>query len=389
MSAVGFMWKLISKITVVAVTGLLMLLTCEIATRLFARVPVDVSQRDPLIGRRFESNLAQHIYSYEINAPVFLRTNQLGFRGKDVSVDKPDNVCSIAVLGDSYTAAMALTDEQTFCGQLEQLLNSRHHSSKKWEVLNFGIFGSGTGQELALYRNLVKDLHPDIVIVAFGNATDLRDNSRELSTNPIIQFQVDGDGRLQQIPQSAERIQVSNMLNRFSHFYTWQKMKSKTVKQLFQKQADLDRGRNLIYARQEPAAYRRAWDITAALLRAFRDECQENGSRFMVAAIPSAYQIYPDYFAELTGENESAAELDPMHPDRRLSEICDDSAIPFLSLTPVFRERAPSGSYLVEAEQLFIGGKAHLNVKGSQVVAAELSAWVSETRLAADPVQRY
>ncbi len=381
------MWKRISKIPVVGVTGILMLLTCEVATRLFARVPVDVSQRDPLVGRRFEPNLARHIYNYEIDAPVFLRTNQLGFRGKEVSVEKPVDVRRVAVLGDSYTAAMAMTDEQTFCGQMELLLNESSDSSCNWEVLNFGIFGSGTGQEFALYRHLVKELKPDIVIVAFGNATDLRDNSRELSTNPIIQFELDDAGELQQIPQSADRIRVSNTLNRFSHFYTWQKLKLKIVKQLFQEKADLDRGRNLIYARQEPVAYRRAWSITAALLRSFRDECREDGSQFMVAAIPSAYQIYPDYFAQLTAKSGSGVDLDPMHPDRRLEEICDDASIPFLSLTPVFRDRAPSGSYQLESEQLFIGGKAHLNAKGNQLAAAELSAWVSKSRLAGKPTQ--
>jgi len=378
-----------ARIPVVAVTGILMLLTCEVATRLFARVPVDVSQRDPLVGRRFEPNLARHIYNYEIEGPVFLRTNQLGFRGKDVSADKPENVRRVAVLGDSYTAAMAMTDEQTFCGQMEQLLNEEPNSKFKWEVLNFGIFGSGTGQELALYRHLVKNLNPDIVIVAFGNATDLRDNSRELSTNPIIQFELGAAGTLQQIPQSADRIRVSNALNRFSHFYTWQKLKLKIVKQLFQETTDIERGRDLIYARQEPDAYRRAWDITAALLTAFRDECRANGSRFMVAAIPSAYQIYPDYFALLEAKSGTDVDLDPMHPDRRLEGICDNAKIPFLSLTPVFRRCTPSGSYQVESEQLFIGGKAHLNAKGNQLAASELSAWISENRLAGTPVERH
>jgi len=378
-----------SKIAVVAVTTVLMLLTCEVATRLFARVPIDVSRRDPLIGRRFESNLAQHIYNYEVGKPVFMRTNRLGFRGEDVSVKKADNVRRIAVLGDSYTASMALPDEQTFCGQLEQLLNDQVTDTCIWEVINFGIVGSGTGQELELYRHVVKELEPDIVIVAFGNATDLRDNSRDLSKNPIIQFDIDAAGQLTQIPQSAERIRISNILNRSSHFYTWQKLKAKTLKLLVQKQANLERGRNLIYARQEPESYSRAWEITGALMKAFRDECRENGSRFMVAAIPSAYQVYPDYFAELMAVSDTSVDLDPMHPDRRLSQICDEFTIPFLSLTSVFQEYTPSKSCLVESEQLFLAGKGHLNANGSQVAALGLSSWICRTRIASKPTQRY
>ncbi len=371
------------------ITVVLMLLTCEVATRLFARVPRDVSERDPLIGRRFRPNLNEYIYNHEADAPVLLRTNRIGFRGTDVSAEKAPTVRRIAVLGDSYTASMALPDDQTFCGKLEQLLNDGSNRTLQAEVLNFGISGSGTGQELALYRNLVKDLDPDIVVVAFGNATDLRDNSRELSTNPIIQFDVDTTGQLIQVPQSAERIKLSNMLNRISHFYAWQKLKSKTLKNLIQKQSDLARGRNLIYAPDEPKAYTRAWKITAAILRTFHDECQENGSRLMVVAIPSAYQVYPDYFAELEAQSVQSVDLDPMHPDLRLSQICEKFNIPFLSLTSRFREKTPSGSYLVESEHLFIGGKSHLNVQGSQVAANEIYSWISETRVASELTQQY
>ena len=381
--------KSMSKSGVVMFTTLLMLLTCEVATRMFARIPRDISQRDPIIGRRFEPGISEYIYNYEIDAPVYLRTNRFGFRGAEFTEKKPLGVRRIAILGDSYTASMALPDEQTFCGQLQQVLNDSGKTASNWKVLNFGIFGSGTGQELALYRHLVREFHPDIVIVAFGNATDIRDNSPELSTNPIIQFDIHEDGRLSQLPQSNQRIRLSNTLNRISHFYTWQKMKTKALKQLFQKQADLERGRHLIYARQEPAAYTRAWKLTATILKAFRDECLEDESRFMVVAIPSAYQVYPDYFAELKAKSDASADLDPSHPDKRLEQICLDLAVPFLSLTSVFRAKTSSGSCMVESEHLFIGGKTHLSVNGSRIAASEMSSWIAETQMASNPAERY
>lgn len=379
------MWKWISKITVVAVTLILMVLTCEVATRIFARLPVDVSQRDPLIGRRYEPNLARHIYNYEIDEPVFLKTNQLGFRGDAVSVEKPDNIRRIAVLGDSYTASMALADEQTFCGRLEHLLNSKTSSDDQSEVLNFGISGSGTGQELALYRHLVKDLKPDVVVVAFGNATDVRDNSRELSKNPIIQFDLGEDGKLFQIPQSQGRVRASNVLNRISHFYTWQKLKANTIKRLIQANAELVRGRHLIYARQEPEAYTRAWTITAEILRVLRDECREEDTDLMIVALPSAYQVYPEYFRALQTPENMYADLDSGHPDHRLEDICDRLGIRFHTLTPAFIEQAPSGSHQIESEQLFIGGVNHFNARGSQVAATNIASWISASQVAGMP----
>lgn len=370
-------------------TFALMLLTCEAATRLFARVPRDLSQRDALIGRRFEPGLNEYVYNSEADAPVYLKTNQLGFRGAEVPAQKLPGRCRVAVLGDSYTAAMALEEEQTFCKQLECRLNAQPGGSgQQWEILNFGIFGSGTGQELALYRHLVRKLKPDIVIVAFGNATDLRDNSPELTSNPIIQYQVDQSGQLQKVPQSSQRIQVSNLLNEYSTFYTWQKLKIRRLTKLLQKKADvLDRGRSLIYAPDEPAAFSAAWKLTGELFRAFRDECHHDGGRFMVTAIPAACQVYSDQLSELQANTPTDVTLDPLHPDRRLSDLCRHLGIPFLSLTPVFREHAPTGSCQLVSEQLFFQGKGHLNAKGSQIAASEMAEWLSltHTQMAAVP----
>lgn len=370
------------KIAVAILTVCLMLLTCEMATRLFARVARDVSQRDPLIGRRFHPNLNEYIYNYEADAPVLLQTNQIGFRGANLTINKPPHVRRVAVLGDSFTASMALPEHQTFCSQLQRLLNEGREDRRQWEVLNFGMHGSGTGQELALYRNLVKDLDPDVVVVAFGNATDVRDNSRELTSNPIIQYDFGEDGRLVQIPQSHGRVRASNFLNRISHFYTWQKMKSNTIKKLIQAQAAVECGRHLVYARREPEAFTRAWKLTAAILKAFRDECHEQGSQFFVVALPSAYQVYPEYFRTLAPLDGDQVELDPTHPDNRLADICRELQIRFRTLTPAFIEQAPSGSHQLASEQLFIGGVSHFNARGSEVAATELASLLSTPQVA-------
>ncbi|MFN9719166.1 MAG: hypothetical protein ACK58L_10755, partial [Planctomycetota bacterium] len=87
----------------IAATIVLMLLTCEGATRMLARIPQDVSMRDPLVGRRFEPGLNELVYNEEAGQPVLLRTNQFGFRGEDYSSEKPARVYRVAVLGDSYT----------------------------------------------------------------------------------------------------------------------------------------------------------------------------------------------------------------------------------------------------------------------------------------------
>ncbi len=369
------MSKFLKKAPVVVLTVVLMLLTCEAGTRLFTRAPRDVAERDPLIGRRYQPNLNERVYNHEADQPVLLRTNQFGFRGETISVQKPPGTYRVAVLGDSYTAAQALPEDQTYCARLQALLNDSGRS-ENWEVLNFGIPGAGTGQELALYRHVVRNLDVDVVVIAFGNATDVRDNSQELGTNPIIYFRVNEKGELEQVPQSEQRVTMSNWMNQTSRFYRWQKVKVSSLKKNISRQAKQQRGRHLIYAGQETEAYANAWKLTSAILNVFRNECRADGVRLVVAAIPSAHQVYPDHIAELKSLSGPDAEIDPLHPDRRLDGICRELGIPYLSLTQRLRDELHVESDDDPATHLFFRRDGHFTAIGSQIAAKELHSWL-------------
>lgn len=361
----------ISRIAKISVTVFLMLLTCELATVCFSRVKRSISERDTVIGRRYYPMMDELIYDHEQGEPVRFRTNQFGFRGDVIAKIKPPGVKRVAILGDSYTASQALPEEETFCHQLQCLLN-RSIGTESWEVYNFGIPGSGTGQELALYRGVVRQLDIDAVIIAFGNATDVRDNSVELSSNPIIQFVLNDSGELEQVAMSARRVGVSQTLNRYSKFYAWQKRKLGSLSRHLFKETNRSTTREHIYAENESPAFTRAWDLTHTILNVFRDECRESGVELFVAALPSAYQVYPDHFAEICEQSDTNDQMDPMHPDTRIAKICEDLELPFVSLTPAFQAATPSHSYQCEEEHLFFGGVGHFNSNGSELVAKQI-----------------
>ena len=69
----------------------------------------------------------------------------------------------------------------TFCKQLEKRLSGRpEFGNFKVEVLNFGIGGYGTDQELLTLRLHVLDFSPDLVMLAFCPGNDVSGNSRQL-----------------------------------------------------------------------------------------------------------------------------------------------------------------------------------------------------------------
>lgn len=369
-----------TKVAATLSTVALVLATCEIATRCFANLGPDLMERDPQVGWRYYPNYDKNIYSPESEMAVRFRTNDQGFRGEPVSEKKPANVVRIAVVGDSFTAAHALPESETFCGQLETFLNSQS-DGKDYEVLNFGITGSSTGQELELYRGLIRKLNVDCVIVAFGNSTDLRDNSPEVGTKPVFHFTVSDSGELTLVPPNAARESLTNSLNAYSRFYAWQKLKSVRLKQHFQGRGPVTSRRPEIYCTSEPPVFQRAWRLTAAILKQFRIECAEDGVALMVVSIPAPSQVYGDLFAECqvaAGDEQ----LDPLHPDIRMAKICQALKIPHLSLTAKFRRETPANDHLLESEQYFFKGVGHFNEAGSRLAAAEIDAWIRSDQVA-------
>lgn len=90
--------------------------------------------------------------------------NSLGFRGPDVSRAKPAGVFRILMLGDSITYGNSVQWDQTFSWRLEEQLN-RRDTGLRFEVLNLGVSGYNTRQELAALRELGLQLDPDLIVL--------------------------------------------------------------------------------------------------------------------------------------------------------------------------------------------------------------------------------
>lgn len=91
--------------------------------------------------------------------------NSGGFRDHEYSAAKAPDVFRIVILGDSIVWGHGLELADTFAKQLEHLLNEI--SQQKFEVLNFGVSGYSTQQEVELYRVRASRYDPDLVIVGY------------------------------------------------------------------------------------------------------------------------------------------------------------------------------------------------------------------------------
>jgi hypothetical protein len=95
-----------------------------------------------------------------------VRINSLGLRGKESSADRPE-VTRVLVLGDSYVFGIGVDEEHLMTTRLEELLGP--HFPSGVEVVNLGVAGYSTDQELILFREVGPSLAPAIVVLVLCN----------------------------------------------------------------------------------------------------------------------------------------------------------------------------------------------------------------------------
>jgi len=118
----------------------------------------------PVIGYRFIPGL--HVRVRHEGGGYLVQCNHAGLRCRhEVTMVKPANTVRIVVVGDSYTAGDGVSNAFRWTDVLEQRLLAAMGGSGV-QVLNFGLPGSGTDQQLLALRELGGELEHDILVLA-------------------------------------------------------------------------------------------------------------------------------------------------------------------------------------------------------------------------------
>jgi hypothetical protein len=93
--------------------------------------------------------------------------NRLGYRGREHAFEKTSRRTRVVLLGDSLTFGFRTGDEATFASLLD---------ADALEVVNLGVEGYGTDQELIKLEREGVRYHPDVVVLNVCVDNDLVDN---------------------------------------------------------------------------------------------------------------------------------------------------------------------------------------------------------------------
>lgn len=121
---------------------------------------------DPDIGYRFHPDQTRPMYGEGRVELGDVTINALGLRGPVPLDARPAGMARIACLGDSFTFGWAVEDDETYPAQLAARIREKLGDDAA-EVLNFGLPGHNTENEVAAYEHLARPHAPDVAILGF------------------------------------------------------------------------------------------------------------------------------------------------------------------------------------------------------------------------------
>jgi hypothetical protein len=372
---------------------------------------------------------------YRKEGEAYVRINADGLRDREHAKQKPAGTLRVALLGDSYAEALQVALEDSFWFVAEQRLQGcdAFSAGRRVEVINFGVSGYGTAQELLTLRERVWDYAPDVVLLAMTTNNDITDNLRAFKRAEEIPYFVYRDGRLALDDSFRESRTFRLRHSRLNRAGRWIRARLRVIQAIHQGHyafknylssrrlpaaqtsvgalaqttnatptttnaqttnatppsprddnaattvatvADELGIDNLIYREPADAAWREAWRVTEGLLRVMRDEVRGRGAQFMVVTLSNGVQVHPRPEARAAFLKRVGA-TDLFYPDARLKSLGDREGFPVLTLAPSLQQHA-------EQHQEFLHGfgrdlgNGHWNARGHRVAGELLARKICE-----------
>jgi len=299
-----------------------------------------------------------------------LRTNALGFR--DVAhAGKAAGVTRVAVLGDSFVFGSGVRQDETLTHQLATRLGP------SFEVVNLGVPGYGTDQDLLTLRRWGPRLAPDVVLMGFFWNDIMENASAKIYEMEKPRFLL-SDGTLTLVPQGAASgrsglARLDEILGSRSHFWS-------LVRRALGKPGGVEPEERPVMLdlslRAAQPSRRVELELTWALLDAVALEARALGATPVVFTVPPRFLVDDAVKAKVL--KVYGLGPDALDPDGffRVKEACARHDLPVVDLLPAFGDATRAG------ERLFLSTGIHWSAAGHALAARSLETAV---RAAAPP----
>jgi hypothetical protein len=399
-------------------------LLCEVGLRVAGVSYPIFSQVDAALG---SSLLPGSEGWYKNEGEAYVRINSAGLRDREHVLSKPARTFRIAVLGDSYAEAVQVPMEDAFWSVLERAMKGcPTFAGREIEVINFGVSGYGTAQELLMLRQRVWAYSPDIVLLAFVTGNDIRNNSRALEQESKKPYFVFNDGQL--IPDLSFREALGFRATDVAH-WMYRMANTSRIFQVFTEARRIAKARSAqshpyalgiesvhaaektdaavsaslwdgfaeagldatVYIEPRDSVWKEAWAVTEGLIVLMRDEVSAKGADFLVVTLSSGPQVHPEPALRRAFEKRLGVPH-LFYPDFRIRDLGQREGFAVLNLVPLFETAAQEHQMFLHGFENSGLGMGHWNKEGhslaGRLIAQKLCSDLSDHDVSSNAQQR-
>ncbi len=244
----------------------------------FESLGVEMGEHIP--GTRLRVEYASNPRGYfDENNGITYDINSHGLHGPEITKEKLEGTFRILGIGDSFTFGQGVKEQDTFLRRLDRSLNASPKVVRPVEVLNAGVLGYNTRDEVVYLEHQWLEYDTDLVLIAFYLNEAYSD----------FTFVNNGDGQGIYFTPTGFANQ-SYLVDLIPHTYRARKVQ--------QELEDYYRGHYFADAREaleQTASLEVDWTVSQAALERAAEFSQEHGFRLAQIIFPEFYHVVDRY----------------------------------------------------------------------------------------------
>lgn len=322
---------------------------------------------DAATGYRLKPGARVRFSTSEFDSSIAI--NSAGVRDDEEVGPKPPGEKRIVILGDSLVLSVQVPFDQTFGEVLERQLNAAPAADApnlKYRVINAGVQGYGPVEELLFFRNVVRRLQPDLVLVTVFVGNDAEE---AVTSQPKLTARAGGELLRESIATRLRRTVRRSMV--------LQVLRLRIV-------AATDRFRGpsgsvepplQSYAAKPAPRIPQGMTLAREAIGQIAQEAREAGARTAIVLMPARFQVDDaDYGRLRETVAQAGGELVRDAATDRFTAALSPLNLPTTDLLPPLRQ-APAGP------DVFFQENVHLTPRGHVIVGEHLARFLRSNGL--------
>ena len=322
---------------------------------------------DPVIGYRLKPGARTQFTTSEFDTQIAI--NRAGVRDDEEVGPKGPTEKRIIVLGDSLVLSVQVPFSSTFTEHLERRLNAQLPAGDltRYRVINGGVQGYGPVEEWLFFRDVLRALEPDIVLVAVfvGNDAEEAVTSQPKLNDARRSAEIFRDSLLTRVRRLVRRSMVLQVL----------RLRLVAATERFRTTSATPEPPLQSYAADPAPRIAEGIALTRQAVDLIAAHAREVGAQTGIVLMPARFQVDDadyDRLREIVAQ--AGGDLRRDAATERFAAALGGIGLPVMDLLPVLRE-APAGP------DLFFQENVHLTRRGHAVVGDALAQFLREQML--------